>query len=175
MQWIFAEFYRGIRYAKAMGFKVAAIDIDDATLATAKESGADHIYNSRSDKSWAEKVKEVTGGGAAAVTVFTAVKAGYDVAPSTLKIGGKLVVVGVVGEPIQLSTFDIALAKYSVVGANNAAEPALLKECAEFTAENGIVSPTKFYKLEQINEMIDIMNKENMGGTRMAVKFIEVN
>lgn len=156
-----------------MGLKVVAIDIDDATLELAKSSGADKIFNSRSDKEWISKLKVVTGGGAAAVAVFVAVKAGYDVAPETLKIGGKLVVVGVTGEKIELSTFDIALAKYSVVGANNAAEPALLRECAEFTAENGIVSPTRFFELEQINEMIEVMSMEKMGGTRMAVKFVE--
>jgi D-arabinose 1-dehydrogenase-like Zn-dependent alcohol dehydrogenase len=162
-----------IRYAKARGYKVIGIDIDDKTLALATTSGADHIFNSRADPDFATKIKTITDGGASAVAVFVAVKAGYDAAPSTLRIGGKLVIVGVTSEPIGLSTFDVALAKFSVVGANNYAKPDLLRECAEFTAAHGITSPSTFYQLEQINEMIEAMHQMKMGGTRLAVKFVE--
>jgi D-arabinose 1-dehydrogenase-like Zn-dependent alcohol dehydrogenase len=162
-----------IRYATAMGYKVIAIDVDDETLQTAKASGAVHAFNSLTSKDFVEKLMEITNGGCHATTVFAAVKAGYDTAPQVLRIGGKLVPVGIAKDDIQLSTFDITMKKFYITAANNAAKPAELKACAEFTAKNNISSPSRFFKLDQINEMIDIMQKEKMGGQRLVVRFDE--
>jgi D-arabinose 1-dehydrogenase-like Zn-dependent alcohol dehydrogenase len=161
----------GIQYAKAMGAKVIGIDIDDDTLATAKASGATETFNSRSNKDFIAKISALTNGGCSDVVVYTAVKAGYDVAPKLVRIGGNFVVVGVTSDDIHLSTLDLTMSRYRLVTANNAATPPLLRECAEFTAEHGISSPSKFFKLDQIGEMIEIMNKEKMAGARLAVKF----
>ena len=162
-----------IRYATAMGIKVIAIDVDDQTLQTAKDSGALHTFNSRSNKDFVATIMELTNGGCHATTVFAAVKAGYDTAPQVLRIGGKLVPVGIAKDDIQLSTFDITMKKFYITAANNAAKPAELKACAKFTAQNNISSPSRFFKLDQINEMIEIMQKEKMGGQRLVVRFDE--
>lgn len=161
----------GIRYAVAMGYKVIAIDIDEKTLQTATESGALHTFNSRSDKTLVDKILDITGGGCHATTVFAAVKAGYDTAPAILRVGGKLVAVGIAKADIQLSTFDLTMRKYYLIAANNSATPKELKDCAEFTAKHKISSPSVYFKLEQIGEMIETMQKEKMGGQRMVVKF----
>ena len=163
----------GIRYGVAMGYKVVAIDIDEATLQTARDSGALHTYNSRTDQNFVEKLLQDTDGGCHATTVFAAVKAGYDTAPQVLRVGGKLVAVGIAKADIQLSTFDITMRKYYLIAANNSAQPKELKECAEFTAKHKISSPSKYYKLEQMPEMIETMQKEKMGGCRLVVKFDE--
>jgi D-arabinose 1-dehydrogenase-like Zn-dependent alcohol dehydrogenase len=73
-----------------MGYKIIAIDIDDKVLGVAQQAGVDHIFNSRSTPEYLEAIHSITSGGADAVLVFTAVKAGYDNAPKTLKTGGKL-------------------------------------------------------------------------------------
>lgn len=57
--------------AKARGCKVVAIDINDATLDVCKKQGADATFNSRSDKDYASKLKELTNGGAKAACVFS--------------------------------------------------------------------------------------------------------
>lgn len=163
----------GIRYAVAMGYKVIAIDIDDNTLDTAKESGALHTFNSRTSKNFTEKLLELTDGGCHATTVFAAVKAGYDTAPGVLRVGGKLVAVGIAKADINLSTFDITMRKYYLIAANNSATPKELQACAEFTAKHNISSPSKYFKLEQINEMIEAMQQEKMAGQRLVVKFDE--
>lgn len=72
-----------------------------------------------------------------------------------------------------MSAFDLTMNKYSITAANNAAQPAQLKDCAEFTAKHKIFSPNKFFKLEQINEMVEIMQNGAMAGSRMVVKFDE--
>ena len=154
-----------------MGLKVLAVDIDDDTLANAKKAGVEHVFNSRSNPDFIEELKKVSSGGADAVTVFTAVKAGYDVAPKTLKLGGKLVCVGCPPNDISLNALSIALVFYSVLGASNHATPAGLRECAEFTVKHGIECPERFFKIDQIEEMIEIMQSGMMGGNRLVVQY----
>jgi propanol-preferring alcohol dehydrogenase len=57
-----------IQYAKAMGLKVAAIDIAEDKLALARETGADLAVNALADGA-ADKVLTATGGGAHGVLV----------------------------------------------------------------------------------------------------------
>ena len=160
-----------IRYATAMGYKVIGIDIDDETLKTAKDSGAVHTFNSRENKNLVEEIKGLTSGGCHACAVFAAVKAGYDTAPKLLRIGGNLVPVGIAKQAMEVKTFDIAMKVYRINGANNAADNAGLKACADFTAKHKISSPSRFFKLDQIGEMCELMLKEKMGGYRLVVKF----
>jgi propanol-preferring alcohol dehydrogenase len=56
---------------KARGYKVVAIDINDATLDVCKSQGADAVFNSRTNKSYAEELKKLTNGGAKAACVFS--------------------------------------------------------------------------------------------------------
>lgn len=56
---------------KARGYKVVAIDINDATLDVCKKQGADAVFNSKSNKSYAEELKKLTNGGAKAACVFS--------------------------------------------------------------------------------------------------------
>jgi len=150
---------------------VIAVDIDDQTLANAKQAGVEHVFNSTSNPNFIEEIQKVTSGGADAVAVFTAVKAGYDIAPKTLKLGGKLVCVGCPPNSISLNALDIALGRYTVVGASNHATPTQLRECADFTVRHGIECPMQFFKIDQIEEMIRLMQSGKMGGTRLVVQF----
>ena len=140
-------------------------------MANAKQAGVEYAFNSKSDPNFIEEIKKVTSGGADAVAVFTAVTAGYDVAPKTLKLGGKLVCVGCPPNNISLSALDIALGMYTVLGASNHAPPSQLRECAEFTVRHGIECPMQFFKIDQIEEMIALMQSGKMGGTRLVVQF----
>lgn len=56
---------------KAKGCKVVAIDINDDTLTVCKAQGADAVFNSRTEKNFAEELKKVTKGGAKAACVFS--------------------------------------------------------------------------------------------------------
>lgn len=56
---------------KAMGFKVVALDINDATLDVCKQQGADAVFNSRTNKDYVEELKKLTAGGAKAACVFS--------------------------------------------------------------------------------------------------------
>ena len=132
--------------------------------------GTTHCYNSRQDASTlVQKLLSDTDGGCHATTIFAAAKAAYDIAPKVLRVGGKLIVVGIAKADFQLSSFGIAMRKLYVLAANNSAQPKELAECAKFTADNDISSPSKFYKLEQMTEMVETMQKEKVGGFRQVL------
>lgn len=57
--------------AKARGVKVIAIDINDATLEVCKQQGADAVFNSKTNKNYAEELKQLTNGGCKAACVFS--------------------------------------------------------------------------------------------------------
>lgn len=163
-----------IRYAKAMNHRVIAIDVDDAALRTAKDSsGADHVFNSRTQKDYVRRILKLTGGGCDAAGVFASVKAAYDSATQLIRVGGNLVCVGIPNRSIAFNPFELTMMKYHVLAANNAANPERLKECVEFTARHGIYCPSRFFRLDQINEMMEMMRKEETGGFRLVVKFDE--
>jgi propanol-preferring alcohol dehydrogenase len=160
-----------------MGLKAIGVDIDDSVLATAQKAGVDGTVNSRTTPNVADQIKKIIGdaddkpvGGADAVVVFTAVKAGYDLAPSLIKVGGVLVVVGCPPE-ISFNAVEVALGKYSIRGANNHGTPEMLRECADFTAAHAIESPVQLFRIDQVGEMIDRMEEGKLAGNRLVVDF----
>ncbi|KAF2115234.1 chaperonin 10-like protein [Lophiotrema nucula] len=160
----------GVQYAKAMGFKVIGLDIADQALEEAKNCGADHVFNSMTDKDWKSKVVEITGGGVDAAVNFTASKKSYDDCPAIIKPGsGLLMVVGIPRQPLELNALDIALGRYKVKGSNNGTcynmRPAI-----EFSAKHNIKPHLTTYELEELPKMIEIMNSHKAQG-RMGVVF----
>lgn len=75
----------GIQYAKAMGYKVAAVDISDAQLENARSLGADLVCNSMTDPVYVQKIKSATKGGCHAAIIFSAALVAYDNAPKVLR------------------------------------------------------------------------------------------
>jgi len=73
-----------------MGYKVIALDISDAQLETAKSVGADHVFNSMTDKDYVKKILEITEGGVDAAVNFTASKKAYDDAPAIIRLVSRM-------------------------------------------------------------------------------------
>ena len=63
---------------------VIGLDIADQALDEAKRSGADHVFNSMTEKDWQKKIVEITGGGVDAAVNFTASKKSYNDAPAII-------------------------------------------------------------------------------------------
>ncbi|KAF2808073.1 GroES-like protein [Mytilinidion resinicola] len=160
----------GIMYAKAMGLKVIGLDIAPQALDAAKESGADHVFNTMTDKDWQKKIIELTDGGVDAAVNFTASKKSYDDAPAIIRPGsGILMVVGIPQKPIELNALDIALGRYRVLGSNNGT-CYNMRSCIEFSAKHNINAHLTHYKLEEVPKMIELMNSHKAQG-RMGVRF----
>ena len=68
-----------------MGIKVIGLDIAEGALEEAKAQGADHVFNTMTDKDYVKKIMEITDGGVDAAVNFTASKKSYDAAYDILK------------------------------------------------------------------------------------------
>jgi propanol-preferring alcohol dehydrogenase len=164
----------GIQYAKAMGLKVIGLDIAEGALEEAKKCGADHVFNSMTDKEWQKKVIEITGGGVDAAVNFTASKKSYDDCPAILKPGlGTLMVVGIPRQPLEINALDVALGRFKVKGSNNGSKfariaPSIstadsviacynMRPAIEFSAKHNIQPHLTQYKLEDVPKMIELM------------------
>lgn len=158
------------QYAKAMGAKVVGIDINDGILATCKAQGADAVFNSRSNPNWAEEIKTLTRGGVKAVAVYSNSQVAYATAPSIIKLGGILMVIGIAHKDIQLSTMDLTIGKYSVK-AESTSIPQRMGKAIEFTAKHNIKPEVQvFEKLEDLAEMVELM-RAGKYTKRMVISF----
>jgi propanol-preferring alcohol dehydrogenase len=157
------------QYAKAMGFKVIGLDINDAMLEVAKTAGADVVFNSATNKDYVEQLKKVTGGGAHAAAVFSNAQAAYAGAPAILRLGGLMMVVGITGKPIAVSTMDMTLGRYRIK-AESTSIPRRMPKAIEFSGKHNILPEVEYRKLEDVQAMIDDM-EAGRAKTRMAVVF----
>jgi len=80
-----------------------------------------------------------------------------------------MMVVGIPQKGITLNALEVALGKYRVKGASNSI-PQKMGPCIEFSAKHNIKPHVTFYKLDQMQEMIDTMHAGEARG-RLAVKF----
>lgn len=154
-----------------MKLQVIGLDVNDQALEVAKSSGADHVFNTRTNKDYATQLAEVTDGGVNAAAVFSAATAAYEGAPSLLKIGGTLVCVGIPPGNVAFNMFELTVQKFHIRAAGNSAPRDKLQECVDFTAEHKVISPQKYFELSSINDMISTMKDEQHGGQRLVVRF----
>jgi propanol-preferring alcohol dehydrogenase len=158
-----------IQYGKAMGFKVIGLDINESILSVATQAGADAVFNTLANKNYVEEIRTLTKGGANAAAVFSASQAAYNSATKILQIMGVLMVIGLPREPIQFSALDLMKSLYRIKS-ESTGPPHKMPRAIEFTSKHNIVPQVSFYKLEQINEMIEKMSSGKAQG-RMAVVF----
>jgi len=137
--------------ALAPATQVIAIDISDEKLAMAKELGADHCVDARSDVG--AVVKAATGGaGADAVIDFVGNDASLANAATSVAIGGKLVVVGIAGGTLPFSFWKMPLeceVTTSIWG--NRQE---LKEVLELARRGLVVPHIERQPLSAINDVV---------------------
>jgi alcohol dehydrogenase, propanol-preferring len=145
------------QYAKAMGLNVIAIDINDSTLEVCRSQGADHVFNSKTNPKYVEEIKQLSDGGFHAAAVFSASNIAYSSAPSLLRVNGILMVVGIAKEPLQVSTYDLAVANYRIM-AESTSTPQRMGKAIEFTAKHNILPEVEFRKLEELNDMVNEMH-----------------
>ncbi|KAJ2895270.1 hypothetical protein MKZ38_006735 [Zalerion maritima] len=159
------------QYAKAMGCKVAAIDIADENLAECKKQGADLIFNSMTNKNYAEELKKATGGGCKTVAVYTNAEPAFATATPLIKLGGILMVIGLPkSNAIPVNAMDIVLGKYRIK-ADSTSIPQRMVKATDFTAKHGI-RPVVEVKggLEALPGMIEDMMQGRVKG-RTGVVF----
>lgn len=148
-----------VEYARAMGRRVVAIDIDDAKLDLATQHGAEVTVNAATSEDPAAEITERTGGGVHGALV-TAVNAhAFPQAVGSLRRGGTVSLVGLPPEKFPLDIFTTVLfgltVRGSIVGTRRD-----MTEALDFFAR-GLIHPT--YKLRQLDEINDIFTDMSAG------------
>jgi len=143
----------GVQFAAKMGFRTVAIARGAEKELLARELGA-HIYLDSQAQDVAAELTRL-GGAQTILATVTSGKAMSAVIPG-LAVRGKLVVVGVGADPIEVSTADLILASRSVVGhASGAAIDS--EDTLAFSALSGVRPTIETMPLERAAEAYDKM------------------
>ncbi len=158
-----------IQYARAMGLRVAAVDVSEEKLALAKSLGAELVVNAAETDPTAA-IQEKIGGTHAAVVTAVASRA-FEQAVLMLRPGGTVAYIGLPGgksDEIRASISAITNWELSVRGSNVGTRQDL-NEAIAFAA-NGLVRATiRTAALEDINDVFDEMRKGRIVG-RVVLK-----
>ena len=162
------------QYAKAMGFKVIGIDVNDEILSMVKAQGADVTYNSRTNPNYAAEAKAFMdrgpNKGADAVAVFSAADAAYQSAPKLVKLGGIIMVVGLPKNGVTFDALDIARGTYRIKG-DSTGIPSRMKKAIDFTAKHNVRPEVEIHRsLDDVNGMVERMKKGELT-KRQLVQF----
>ncbi|MCX2712310.1 alcohol dehydrogenase AdhP [Mycolicibacterium sp. J2] len=150
-----------VQYARAMGLRVVAVDIDDSKLALATRLGAEVAVNARTADVVAE-VQKATGG-VHGVLVTAVHPQAFGQAIGLARRGGTIVFVGLPPGEFPVPIFDIVLKgltiRGSIVGTRQD-----MAEALDFYAR-GLIHPTVHSaRLEDINDVFARMEAGQIDG-----------
>ncbi len=156
-----------VQYARAMGLRVVAIDIDEAKLELARTLGAEVVVNGRGPHAVAS-VQEATGG-VHGVLVTAVSPEPFSQAIGLCRRGGTIVLVGLPPGDFPTPIFDVVLKgltiRGSIVGTRQD-----MAEALDFFAR-GLIHPiVEAVPLEDINEVFDRMEHGQIAG-RAVIEF----
>jgi propanol-preferring alcohol dehydrogenase len=151
-----------VQYAKAMGFHVAAIDVDPAKLQLAKRLGADLAVDGR-DPDAAETLVRETGGGAHGVLVTAVSTAAFGQAIAMTRRKGTVSLVGLPPGDFPLPIFPVVLKRITVRGSIVGTRQDLTEAIA-FAAEGAVRANVTVEPLDGINEVFGRMERRQIEG-----------
>ncbi len=143
-----------VQYAKAMGFHVIAVDIDDAKLKLAKSLGADMVVNAAVQDPVLEVQKALRGAHGVLVTAVS--RGAFSQGLGMLHKRGTMSLVGLPPGDFALPIFDVVLnaktVRGSIVGTRKD-----LQEALAFAGEGKVRTTFTEDRLENINGVLDRM------------------
>ena len=154
----------GLQYARAMGMRVIAVDVDDKKLALAKSLGAELLVNSR-DQNAEEVVKREVGGVHGAIVTAVALPA-FELSVKLLRPGGTVTWIGIPGgkqDDAKISIASLVNLEASITG-SNVGTRADLDEAVAFAANGLVKAKIEKAPLEQANAIFDRMRKGGIVG-----------
>lgn len=158
-----------VQYAKAMGFRVAAIDIDDEKLQLASELGASLTVNAMQQDPGTYLKKETGGMHGVLVTAVspTAFRQGL----SALRRKGTLSLNGLPPGSFDLPIFETVLNRWTVRGSIVGTRQDL-QEAIDFAVQGKVKATVHVSCLEAINGIFDEMKRGDIQG-RMVMKIAD--
>ena len=157
-----------IQYAKAMGMRVAALDVADDKLVLARSLGADLAVNAL-DEDASEQIVEGTGGGAHGVLVTAVSRPAFSQSLRLVRRKGTISLVGLPPGDFATPIFDVVLKRItlrgSIVGTRKD-----LAEAIAFAAQGKVRATLQRRKLEDINDVLDGLRAGTING-RVVLEF----
>ncbi|KQT55186.1 MULTISPECIES: alcohol dehydrogenase AdhP [unclassified Aureimonas] len=151
-----------IQYAKAMGLRVAALDVSADKLALAMAAGAEIAVDAR-DADAADRIVAATGGGAHGVLVTAVSPSAFAQAMTFVRRRGTVVFVGLPPGEFPTPIFDVVLKRItlrgSIVGTRRD-----LEEAIAFAVEGKIKADIETATLEDINHVLDDLKAGRVQG-----------
>ncbi|TFB71435.1 alcohol dehydrogenase AdhP [Cryobacterium glaciale] len=156
-----------VQYAKAMGLRVAAVDIADDKLALARTHGAELVINAR-DEDPVAAIQKATNG-VHGVLVTAVHPAAFGQAIGMTRRGGTIVFNGLPPGDFPAPIFDIVLKgltiRGSIVGTRQDMEEAL-----QFYARGQIHPTVSERRIDEVNEVLDEMKHGKIDG-RVVIRY----
>lgn len=153
-----------VQYARAMGMRVAAVDVSDEKLALAKSYGAELLVNAMQADPGAA-IKARIGGSHGAVVTAVSAKA-FEQSVSVLRNGGTVSWIGLPGggqDEVRLSISAIVNGEASVRGSNVGTRHDL-QEAIDFAANGLVKAKIEKQPLEAIGDVFARMKKGQISG-----------
>lgn len=152
--------------------QVIAVDVNDVALERAKFIGASHVINDREDSA-VEVIKELTGGnGADLVVECVGLQKTIAAGAESLKIGGRLVIVGLGAEEIKTLPPAIFVRKELSILGSYAWDRSDLVHIVKLVEENKLDlsnSITKRFSLQESNEALKQLHEKIDNPIRIVI------
>ena len=150
-----------VQYAKAMGLRVAAVDVADDKLEHATALGAEFVINAR-EQDPAREVQRLIGG-AHGVLVTAVSPVAFTQAIGMLRRGGTCSLVGLPPGDFATPIFDVVLKRLTVRGSIVGTRKDLA-EALEFAARGKVKASFETQPLEEINRIFARLEKGHVQG-----------
>jgi alcohol dehydrogenase, propanol-preferring len=153
-----------VQYARAMGMRVAAVDVADEKLALAKSLGAEVLVNAR-ETDPVQALQDKIGGTHGAVVTAVATRA-FEQAIGMVRPAGTVVYIGIPGgkaDEIRASIIGIVNGEISIRG-SNVGTRADLQEAVDFAVRGAVKAQIRAIKLHDINSVFDDMRAGKIVG-----------
>ena len=159
--------HMAVQYAKAMGFKVAAVDIDDGKLDLARTLGAEITVNAKDTDPGPYLQNQI--GGAQGVLVTAVSPIAFAQAMGMVRRGGTVSLNGLPPGDFPLSIFDTVLRGITVRG-SIVGTRLDLREALAFAADGRVRATVQAESLQNINGVFDRMARGEIEG-RVVLDF----
>ncbi|MDD2704521.1 MAG: zinc-dependent alcohol dehydrogenase [Acidocella sp.] len=159
-----------IQYAKAMGFRPVAVDVDPAKLELARRVGAEFAFHAVEDGTTA--VLEATGGGCHAVLVTATAPRAFEQAVDMTRAAGTTVFIGIpptANDLVRLSIIGLVNGE-KVIRGSNVGTRLDLQEAVDFAARNLVVPEIETVAFENAALALDRLRGGAVAG-RLVLTF----
>ncbi len=157
-----------VQYAKAMGLRVCAIDIDNGKLAHATKLGADLVINAKVGDPIGQLRKE-TGGGAHGVLITAPSLIAFNQGVAMTRKRGTCVLVGLPPGEFPTPLFDV-VAKCITIRGSFVGNRQDMHEALSFAAQGKVKADIELQPLSAINEVLERLERGEVA-SRVVIDF----